>query len=197
MNEKLLVRFFKEKVVIHVSTLDEYNGLMDWLQDNTSIRWVDGVNPTEKSDFSNYQIDDTINANKGEYLTHISIRLCLREGYEVIDFKELIKDEEKEEVNKKLLMSFMMKKVAVHTETEEEYNKFLKILEDETWVKWPFGRKPTEESDLYNPTPWEVWKEETCLNCYGGWLVYGPKFQHEEQGCKIIEFKDLIKKERK
>ena len=80
-NKQLLPRFMTEKVVVHVKTQDEYNQFMKLLGKKTRLRWGDGKEkPTE---FNLW----------GEFLSFQSVDFYKNNGFEIIEFSDLIKEE--------------------------------------------------------------------------------------------------------
>lgn len=94
-------------------------------------------------------------------------------------------------MNKKLFRQFVTEKVAVHLETEDEWNECMELLEKDntvTSITWASGKNPTEQNF------WRRYDNDTCI-VYCGNLMYSPKDFYKDEGYKIIEFKDLIKEE--
>ena len=93
--------------------------------------------------------------------------------------------------NKELLNRFLTEKVAIALRTQEEWNMFMELLEEETDLTWGPEVKPTEFDD------WEKHKKETSI--IEGYfsdktISFCSCAYHEELGCEVIEFKELVKK---
>lgn len=95
------------------------------------------------------------------------------------------------EYNKQLLHRFMTEKVVVHVKTQNEYDKFMELLEKETDIRWMTEKKPTS----YNY--WEVYNNNTAVNSRcGEFLLLQSVDFYKNDGFEIIEFSDLIKEEK-
>ena len=90
-------------------------------------------------------------------------------------------------MNNKLFKEFMTRKAAVHVNTQDEWEKFMELLEQETDIIWYGGReKPTELYWMFT-----VFGNSTVI--YGGrYLMYGNKEDAKDSGYSVIEFSDLI-----
>lgn len=94
------------------------------------------------------------------------------------------------EFNKELLDKFMTKNYVVHTETIEEYNEFMALLEAQTSLTWLSGERPTESDN------WRFFKDKTCVfpPKVNGLISYGNVYSVElSDKYEIIEFSDLLK----
>ena len=93
--------------------------------------------------------------------------------------------------NKELLNRFLTEKVAIALRTQEEWNKFMALLEKETYLTWEPGVKPTEFDG------WEIHKEETSIitYCFSDRTISFDScaYHEEESDYKIVEFKELVK----
>ena len=91
----------------------------------------------------------------------------------------------------KMIEKFKNEDIAVHCNTQEEYDKLMKLLE-ECGFRWRGGEKPT----CFNA--FGVYKSETYIN--EGWynatipgLGYADKNYYVIKNYKLIEYKDFIK----
>ena len=94
--------------------------------------------------------------------------------------------------NKEILNRFLTEKVAIHVETRQEWNDFMKLLESETECKWRSGKLPTDVGK------WTHSKEDTAvvLNYFGNnGLGYSSCDFYQNDGYEVIKYKDLIKGE--
>ncbi|MBP7319536.1 MAG: helix-turn-helix domain-containing protein [Lachnospiraceae bacterium] len=90
-------------------------------------------------------------------------------------------------MNKKLLDRFMTEKVAVHVKTQDEYNKFMKLLGKKTNIRWADGDKPIEYNGFKNT------KQNTLIySNFGACLTYNSVEYYRDSHYEIIEFSDLI-----
>ena len=95
-NKEILNRFLTNKVAIAVRTSKEWDEFMYLLEAETDVKWQAGQNPTEYNDWDEYGSDSTITCG---YIQKSRLSLCdtindKEYGYEIIEFKELIKGEE-------------------------------------------------------------------------------------------------------
>lgn len=95
------------------------------------------------------------------------------------------------EYNKQLLNKFVTEKAAVHLETKDELNSFVKLLRKEEDAKY------LEEEKSILLEVWGKYKGKLCLVWHNKTTVsYSSSTYYQEQGYEIIEFKDLIKEEK-
>ena len=90
------------------------------------------------------------------------------------------------------LNRFLNEKVAIALRTQEEWDKFMELLESETDVKWKSGSKPTKFQD------WGGRRQNSCVCCkigISGFMGFASCEFYRESGYEIIEFKELIKEE--
>ena len=92
-------------------------------------------------------------------------------------------------VNEKLWYQFLKGKKAIVTETQEEFNKLMEIIDETTYFRWVSGA-PIKS----HPNYWDVYKEDTMIergsNSLKG-IYYGNKNIYTDK----IDFKDLFNKE--
>ena len=91
--------------------------------------------------------------------------------------------------NKEILDRFLNEKVAIALRTEEEWDEFMGLLEEETDVKWQTGENPTE----YNK--WDKYGGDSAIACSD---LQKTKLRFSSTGhyrgdYEIIEFKELVK----
>lgn len=90
----------------------------------------------------------------------------------------------------KMVEKFKSEDIAVHCNTQEEYDKLMKLLE-EYGFRWRRGEKPT----CFNAS--EVYKSKTyindCLYKTIPGLGYADKNYYVIRNYKLIEYKDFIK----
>lgn len=91
--------------------------------------------------------------------------------------------------NKELLNRFLTEKVAIALRTQEEWNEFMELLEEETDLGWGTEMKPTEFDG------WEYCESRTSVtnDFNGDGLEYASCKFYEGKGYTVIEFKELAK----
>lgn len=97
-NKEILNRFLIEKVAIAVRTSEEWDKLMCLLEEETEVEWKAGHNPTEFNKWCTYGRYTTINCCYRETtkLEFSFIHYYKGNDFEIIEFKELIEEEEGE-----------------------------------------------------------------------------------------------------
>jgi len=75
---------------------------------------------------------------------------------------------------------------AIHTKTQEEFNKVLEMFEKKWW-KWPSWDNPTKLKGV-----WESYKEETCIDYENNFRYADRKFS---EWYEIISFEQFLKEE--
>lgn len=96
MDEKLFRQFITEKLAVHLDTSAEWDAFMKLLEkDNavTSITWAGGENPTEHPNLWRRYDNDTCIVYCGN-LMYSPKEFYEDSGYLIIEFKDLIKEEE-------------------------------------------------------------------------------------------------------
>lgn len=83
-----------------------------------------------------------------------------------------------------------MEKIAIHTKTQEEFNKVLEIFEKKGWV-WRSWNKPTSFKEN-----WKDFEKETALYYNNEFCYINKKFS-EKWFDKIISFEEFLKLENK
>lgn len=99
-NKELLNRFVNEKAFVAVRTPEEWEKFMQLLEEETDVKWEAGQNPTEYNKWDEYGSDSAITCGylrKSRLSLHVATDYYKKYGYEIIEFKELIKGEEKME----------------------------------------------------------------------------------------------------
>lgn len=94
-------------------------------------------------------------------------------------------------MDKKLFRQFMTRKVAIHVASEEDWDAFMKLLEDKTDIDWIDGCMPS----TYNEYDFDKFGDFCISSDRGKCLSYNNKQYYTDEGYKIIEFSDLIKDE--
>lgn len=97
MDKKLFKEFMTEKVAVHLDTSAEWDAFMKLLEkDNavTSITWAFGKNPTEHSNLWFVYDNNTCIDNYCSHLTYSPKDFYKDEGYNIVEFKDLIKEED-------------------------------------------------------------------------------------------------------
>jgi hypothetical protein len=92
-------------------------------------------------------------------------------------------------VNEKLWCQFIKGKKVIVTETQEEFNKLMEIIDERTNFKWGSG-DPIKSCPDY----WDVFKENTTIERWpniSDCIYYGKKNIYKDK----IDFKDLFSKE--
>jgi hypothetical protein len=93
-------------------------------------------------------------------------------------------------VNEKLWCQFIKGKKAIVTETQEEFNKLMEIIDATTYFRWGGSGDPIKSCPNY----WDVYKENTTIERGSNSLkciYYGNKNIYTDK----IDFKDLFSKE--
>lgn len=93
-------------------------------------------------------------------------------------------------VNEKLWCQFIKGKKAIVTETQEEFNKLMEIIDATTYFRWGGSGDPIKSCPNY----WDVYKENTTIERWSNSLkciYYGNKNIYTDK----IDFKDLFSKE--
>ena len=96
-NKELFNRFLTEKVAIALRTQEEWNEFMELLEKETDLTWVGGDKPTRLDLFvPSYRMNNGVSlfCEFLEGLKHGNILLYQSKNYEIIEFKELIKEKE-------------------------------------------------------------------------------------------------------
>lgn len=95
-NKELLDRFLTEKVAIALRTQEEWNEFMDLLEKETSVKWRSGSKLTKFNHWGVYRENSCVVCEEGsfKFMGYASCEYCKKDGYEIIEFKELIKERE-------------------------------------------------------------------------------------------------------
>ena len=93
-NKDILNRFINEKVAINVETQQEWNEFMELLEEETECKWMGGKLPTYFDHWRRYQDESSIafNFRDDNTLSFATSDFFKEEGYEVIKYKDLIKE---------------------------------------------------------------------------------------------------------
>lgn len=85
MKKELIERFIEGKIAINLETQQEWNEFMQWLEENTDIRWYGGQKPTEKNYWNVDKEWTCVNSDMtwGAYNSYES------SGYEIVKYKDL------------------------------------------------------------------------------------------------------------
>ncbi len=89
---EILNRFLAEKVAIALRTQEEYNMFMELLEKESDLRWSNGKKPAEFDGWNILKKDTQIGIEKGFII--YGMNYFIVNGYEIIRFKELIKEKE-------------------------------------------------------------------------------------------------------
>ena len=95
-NKEILDRFLNEDVAIAVRTKDEWDEFMELLENETDVKWFTGYNPTCFSSWGRHREETSI-AYKFEgsrFLGFSPYGFYENNDYEIIEFKELVKEKE-------------------------------------------------------------------------------------------------------
>lgn len=96
-----------------------------------------------------------------------------------------------ENYNKRLFDKFMIGIAVVNVRTEEEYNRFMQLLEDTTDLNWMGGGEPTSK-----PYIWDTFEGGTCIFRYDFGSKEGLTCKYSANaaymGYQIIAFSDLM-----
>ena len=97
-----------------------------------------------------------------------------------------------ENYNKKLFDRFLAGTAVVKVKTQDEHDQFMRMLEKETNLKWPLGEKPTQ-LDMFT-----LYREKTCIHRVVSRdnILFGDISYYDSKDYEIIEFSDLMKKEK-
>ena len=96
-NKKLFDRFMAGKVAVHVSTKEQCTEFMDYLEANTDKIWETGIKPTQLNCWNIYGKDTIIYGNSiyaPNMLMFGDMQNTEGYGYSVIEFEDLMKEEE-------------------------------------------------------------------------------------------------------
>ena len=92
--------------------------------------------------------------------------------------------------NKRLFDKFLIGIAAVNVRTEEEYNQFMQLLEENTDLNWMGGERPT------NRSLWDTLEDGTCIFRYDFESKNGLTCKYLDNavymGYQIIAFSDLM-----
>ena len=98
-NKEVLNRFLTEKVAIALRTQEEWDDFMELLESETDLMWHHGVKVSEKTRFwSEYESETQVACERKGGVDRKTITYAKAyykdNGYEIIEFKELVKEKE-------------------------------------------------------------------------------------------------------
>lgn len=92
-------------------------------------------------------------------------------------------------MNKEKLELFYKDEVAIHVETQKEYDDFMEYLESDTNLIWQASGKPTRVNN------WSTNKEGTLLYCEERKMSYGSVFYNATNDVRnypVLKYKELL-----
>lgn len=93
MDKKFFKEFVTRKVAVHLETSAEWDAFMKLLEKETDATWAWGENPTENSNLWHVYGNDTCIDYCGN-LTYAPKSFYEYYDYKIIEFKDLMKEEE-------------------------------------------------------------------------------------------------------
>lgn len=93
MDKKLFKKFVTEKVAVHLETSAECKAFMKLLEKETDVTWARGERPTEHYNFW-WVYDNNTCVDYCGNLMFSPKKIYEDCGYKIIDFQDLIKEEE-------------------------------------------------------------------------------------------------------
>ena len=95
-DKELHNRFLTEKVAIALRTQEEWNEFMALLESETIVKWRSGSKPTKRNHWGVYRENSCVECEKGsfKFMGYASCEYFKKDGYEIIEFKELVKEKE-------------------------------------------------------------------------------------------------------